>query len=215
MAYRTTLTRLNPCDPQIVAQLLEPRVQRGARVIDIGCGRGTTLAWLSKHTEYTLFGAEPDAELNAEARENCPAAVFACAGAEDLPFWDWTFDAALMECVFSLLKDPICAVNELNRVIKPQGIFVLTDLYTRSRDDLYVGQSAALPRYIYTRPTMETFFEKGGFALDSFYDQTTDLGSRLAQMFMDGIVRNCVDDETVKLLRQLKAGYGIWIWRKA
>jgi len=205
------LTCLNPCDPQTVAGLLTPLIEPDARVVDIGCGRGAALSWFSEHTGYALFGVEPDRGLNDLARENCTKAVIARAGAEDLPFGDWAFDAALMECVFSILDDPPAAVGELKRIVCRHGYVVLTDLYTRGGEDQYAGQSALL-RHIYTRRTMEAFFMRSGFALVRFLDRTVDMGSMIAQMFMDGVARDFVDDKTVKLLRQSRAGYGIWIW---
>lgn len=211
MVYGYPLTRLNPCDPRLLALLLERRVDRDARVADIGCGGGTTLAWLSKHSGYVLSGAEPDADLVAAARENCPTAAFVRAGAEALPFHDGAFDAALMECVFSLLEEPVAAVSEAKRIVRPGGVFVLTDLYARVKEDLSFKQNALL-RHIYSRQTIEAFFGGAGFTLDGFIDRTADMGSLIAQMIMDGAELDCVDEETVKYLRRAEACYGIWIW---
>jgi ubiquinone/menaquinone biosynthesis C-methylase UbiE len=206
---------LNPCDPQFVAQVLAPRAPRHASLVDIGCGRGATLAWLSEHSDYALHGVEPDKSLIAEARENCPAATIALAGADALPFGDSTFDAALMECVFSLLDAPLSAIDELSRVIRPQCALALTDLYSRSGIDLDVRQSSSLLGHVYAKATIDAFFEGGGFKLETFIDRTADMGTMMAQMIMDGAAGDCLDDETIKLLRRAKAGYGIWIWKNS
>lgn len=213
MVYGETLTRLNPCDPQMIAHLLGLLVGPGAHVADVGCGRGVTLAWLSKHTGYALFGAEPERGLYDEAHENCPEAVIARAAADDLPFADQGFDAVLMECVFSLLDSPEAAAKEISRITRRQGALLLTDLFTQAEEDIDVEKSDLL-RYIYTKQSVETFFENSGFVLDQFIDRTADIQTMIAQMIMDGAGGDFLSDETRRLLRQAKAGYGIWIFQK-
>jgi len=211
--YGRVLTCLNPCDPQIVAQLLKDCVGRDACIADIGCGRGTTLAWLSEHTDYMLFGTEPDRRLHDEALINCPKVAIAHSRAEDLPFGDWVFDAAIMECVFSIVDDPAAAICELNRIIRKNGVFLLTDLFTRGESDVSVGESPLL-RFLYTKNTINSLFMYGGFSLCGFYDRTLDMGSMIAQMFMDGVARDYIGDDTRKLLKRSSAGYGIWVFAK-
>lgn len=213
MTYGQSLACLNPCDPQFMSQLLEPRIGRDARVVDVGCGRGATLAWLSAHTGYFLAGVEPDSVLYQEARANCPAAELSPAGAEALPFADRSFHAALMECVFSLLEEPARAAGELKRILMPQGIVLLSDVYTRLSEGIYFGQNAIF-RNIYAKQTLESFFIHCGFSLDGFFDRTADMGSMIAQMLMDATARDCLDGETIRRLRQAKTAYGIWLWRK-
>jgi ubiquinone/menaquinone biosynthesis C-methylase UbiE len=204
---------MNPCDPQTVANLLEPLIKPDARVADVGCGRGATLAWLSKHFGYALFGAEPDRFLYDEARVNCPAATIVCAGADDLPFADEAFDAVLMECAFSLVERPAVAAGEISRIISRQGVFLLTDLFTQTEEDIRI-ENNELFRFFYTKHTCEMYFEKSGFVLESFLDQTAVIRSMIAQMLMDGKEEGFVGDEARALLRQVKARYGIWVYRK-
>ena len=47
---------------------------------------------------------------------------FQIAGAQDLPFADNSFDAAIMALVISFVPDPAKAVSEMARVVRPGGM---------------------------------------------------------------------------------------------
>ena len=49
------------------------------------------------------------------------APSFARPGAQELPFPDDSFDAAVMPLVISFVPDPVQAVAEMERVVKPGG----------------------------------------------------------------------------------------------
>ena len=213
MTYGETLACLNPCDPQTVAQILAPHLFPGASVADIGCGRGAMLRRLSASGGYVLYGAEPDEALCAQASLTCPDAEIACAGADRLPYADGALDAAILECVFSLLESPTDAVGELARVIRPGGVLLLSDLYARAGEGITLTGHELL-RFVYAEDAVEGFFCGGNFVFTSFTDRTKDLQTMVAQMMMDGTDCDCFDEATIRLLRQIKAGYGIWLFRR-
>ena len=211
--YIEGISALNPCDAQTVYELLLSRLNARASVADIGCGRGDTLAYLSARTSFELFGAEPDEGLLAAARERCPGAGIVRASAQALPFTGGSFDAVLMECVFSLTEEPETAAKEAHRVLRGSGICLVTDVYCTGKQSHYIGQSDLL-RNIYTKASIEAYFTQQTFTLDYFTDRTHDLQTMLAKMIMDDTTENCLGQETMHLLRRIKARYGIWIFRK-
>ena len=217
MVYSEAWPSLNPCDPQMIKELLSAYANPDLPYMvtaDIGCGRGDTLACLSEQTKYKLYGTDLDTALLDRARVICPDATFMEGSADNLPFSDGLLDIAILECVFSLLDEPTKAAKELARVIKDGGVLLLSDLYTQAAEDVYIGTSECLG-HVYTRQTLESLIAQGGFRLLAFYDRTSDLRGMMAQMIMSGTSIDCIDEESRRLLRQAKAGYGIWIWGRA
>ncbi|MBB5161721.1 class I SAM-dependent methyltransferase [Mycobacterium sp. AZCC_0083] len=94
------------------------------RVIELGAGNGLNFAHYPS-TVDEVVAIEPDNSLRALAEEaaenaNIPVQVIA-AHADDLPFGDSTFDAAIASLVLCSVPDPRSALTELRRVLKPTG----------------------------------------------------------------------------------------------
>jgi len=204
-SLRDTGDVLNPCAPETVAGLLPD----GARILDIGCGEGRLLQYLEENG-WLSVGAEPDAGRALKARQNCPRTWIVNARAEALPFPAGSFNAAVMECAFSLC-DPEAAVSELCRVLAPGGTAVITDLYASG--DQAVLEKSTMVRNIYPKDVVEAFFGRG-FILKSFEDHTHELTEMFAQMILDGTVCGCVAPEELATLRSARPRYGIWLWTR-
>ncbi len=101
----------------------------GARVLDVGCGLGTTVAYLVDRCGLRAVGLDASLARVADARTARPDLDFVEGRAERLPFDDGSFDAATAECVLSTLIDPASALAELRRVLGGGGVLLLTDLY--------------------------------------------------------------------------------------
>jgi len=114
-----------------------------ARVLDVGCGAGTTVAHLVDDLGLRAFGIDASAAQVARAREARADLDFFVARAESLPFADGAFDAVLAECVLSTLGDARAALGEMTRVLARGGCLLVTDVYTRGGSD--VRPPAGLP----------------------------------------------------------------------
>ena len=210
MSYGEELRQLNPCDPAWNAGRLAALCPMGGALLDVGCGRGATLAELARQENWNLFGLDPDPAMAARAAENCPAACIRTGGAEAIPFADASFDAVLMECVFSLLDDPAETARELRRVLRPGGVLLLTDLWARGEESgLCHG---VLIRRVDTRADLERPFRAAGLTLLDFEDRSEDMKAMLIRMILDGTACTYMEEETRAVLRRCRAGYGIWVW---
>jgi SAM-dependent methyltransferase len=95
-------------------------VRDGARVLDVGCGRGDLCAAAATRGARVVGVDLADGMLRA-AREAHPELDFRRADAEELPFGAASFDAALAAFVVNHLPHPERAAAELRRVLAPGG----------------------------------------------------------------------------------------------
>jgi ubiquinone/menaquinone biosynthesis C-methylase UbiE len=97
-------------------------VSPGQSVVEVGCGPGALTTVLAEivGTE-NVAGVDPSEPFVAGARARVPGADLRVASAEELPFEDGTFDAALSQLVFPFLDDPARAVAEMRRVTRATG----------------------------------------------------------------------------------------------
>ncbi len=93
------------------------------RVLDVGSGTGLNFAYYSSEAE--IVGIEPDPYMlrRAQARADRLGRHVKLLGdgAEQLPFPDGSFDAAVATLVFCTIADPERALGELRRVLRPGG----------------------------------------------------------------------------------------------
>ena len=95
----------------------------GQRVLDVGCGPGAlTSALVNRLGAESVSAVEPSASFAAAARERLPGVDVRQSPAEQLPFPDGTFDAALAQLVVHFMSDPVQGLREMGRVTRPGGV---------------------------------------------------------------------------------------------
>ncbi|MGD9702721.1 MAG: class I SAM-dependent methyltransferase [Acidimicrobiia bacterium] len=111
---------------RLLAQELGPRLVPSGRFLDAGGGTGATGAWLADHGELVATDFFPLA-LHAYRTLHPNVHEYVAADVQQQPFADGSFDAAL--CVTVLchqsIPDPVVAVRELARVVRPGGVVCL------------------------------------------------------------------------------------------
>ena len=93
-------------------------VQRGERVLDVGCGAGTTTAELAR-LGARATGTDISAPLIARARERHPECEFVLADAQTHAFTG--FDAVFSRFGVMFFDDPIAAFANLARAVTANG----------------------------------------------------------------------------------------------
>jgi SAM-dependent methyltransferase len=97
-------------------------VGRGQRVLDVGCGPGALTAELvSRAGADAVSAVEPSASFVAAVRERLPEVDVRQSPAEQLPFPDGAFDAAMAQLVVHFMTDPVTGLREMGRVTRPGG----------------------------------------------------------------------------------------------
>src|SRR3954469_6569802 len=92
------------------------------RAVDVGCGPGGLTAVLAQRAGAENVAAIDPAPQFAEAcAERHPGADVRVGVAEELPWDDASFDAALACLVIAFMNDPDRGVREMARVTRPGG----------------------------------------------------------------------------------------------
>lgn len=109
---------------QRTAELLQPRP--GGRYLELGTGTGADALAVAARFDARVVGADSSSAMIEEARRRgLEDAVVADAHA--LPFEPESFDGAWADRTFQHLADPVAALAELVRVVKPGGRIVVVD----------------------------------------------------------------------------------------
>lgn len=100
----------------------------GERVLDVACGTGLvtlrvaeTVGAAGAVVGTDIAGEMIEAAARAAAARGLDHVRFERADAEDLPFWDGCFDAALCGLGLMYVPDPVRALGEMRRVLRPGG----------------------------------------------------------------------------------------------
>lgn len=114
---------------EIPAMVRALGIPSGARILEVGCGRGIALPVLARLCEPTrLVGLDIDPELLAEAavnlREQGTEAELIAADARRMPFEDGAFDVIVDFGTLFHIARPQAASAEIARVLAPGGTFV-------------------------------------------------------------------------------------------
>ena len=104
-------------DPRIAARV-HAALGDAATVLNVGAGAGSY-----EPTDRDVTAVEPSAAMRAQRPAHLPAAIDAVA--EDLPFEDRSFDAAMAMITVHQWPDPLAGLAELRRVTRG-SVVVLT-----------------------------------------------------------------------------------------
>jgi ubiquinone/menaquinone biosynthesis C-methylase UbiE len=109
--------------PTLAAALADAAsVREGMRVLDVGCGPGGLTRELAARVGAVNVAAiDPAPQFTAACRDRNPGADVRVGMAEELPWADGEFDAALSALVLGFMRDPDQGVREMARVTRPGG----------------------------------------------------------------------------------------------
>ena len=148
-------------------------VQEDDTILDVGCGGGAALARLSKRiktghltgVDYSAVSVEQSRSFNSADVESGKMEILE-GSVEALPFPDEAFGKVVTVESFYFWPDPVENLKEVRRVLKPDGVFLLTaDIY--QKDGLSEEALANIEKYELRNPTPEEFeslFRAAGFS---------------------------------------------------
>jgi SAM-dependent methyltransferase len=116
-------------------------LDRGASVLDVGCGSGDLLAYL-EHQGFSTAGIDPAPGMVRLARGRAPGADIRSGGAEDLPWPDDSFDLVTAVNALQLADDTDDALAEMVRVTVPGGVVAVVNWAGSDDNDLDTLEAA-------------------------------------------------------------------------
>jgi len=97
-------------------------VAPGHRVLDVGCGPGAlTDVLVATVGAERVAAVDPSTPFMEHTAARLPDVDVRLAAAEDLPYPDGAFDAALAQLVVHFMADPVVGLREMGRVTRPGG----------------------------------------------------------------------------------------------
>ena len=122
-----------PDDDAVLKELLDflpVNARAGLKVLEVGSGDGTRLAWLKNNLNADCFGIEPSAKAVAAARAK---GINAQQGTADaLRFENQSFDIVIFGfCLYLCDREDLFRIaSEADRVLRSPGWLVVMDFYS-------------------------------------------------------------------------------------
>lgn len=103
-------------------------LNRGAAILDIGCGTGLPIARALADAGFALWGVDASPTMLAAFRRNLPSADAACEAVQTSRFFDRRFDGAIATGLIFLLDetDQRALFHRVRGALRPGGHFLFS-----------------------------------------------------------------------------------------
>ena len=186
----------------------------GARVLDAGCGFGSSLE-LFLEKGFAPVGMDLSLPNLAETAGHVPEARILSGDICRIPLAGSCLDAVVCECVLSLAQSPSRALSEFQRVLVPGGKLLLSDIYSRAGgfSPIENGQAQTCLANMRSLDELQSLLAGAGFSVLEMEDHTAGLNQLAGQMIfdhgtMDGFWSSCLKDDCCQdRIRAARPGY--------
>jgi ubiquinone/menaquinone biosynthesis C-methylase UbiE len=121
------------------------------RVLEVGIGSGRNLEFYDSKKVSEVLGLDPSSELKSKARKrvaDCPVPVsFVGLRGEEIPLETASVDTVLFTYTLCSIPEPIAALGEMRRVLKPGGQLLFCEHGKAPDDDVAQFQARLEPTW--------------------------------------------------------------------
>ena len=140
-AWYAKITQKDSQRHQWGAEQSAKQIPAGSRVLEVAPGPGYFCIALAKMGDFQITGLDISKSFVEIARKNASKAGvkvdFREGNASDLPFNNETFDFIICQAAFKNFSEPVRAIREMHRVLKPGRKALIIDLRSdASREEI-------------------------------------------------------------------------------
>ncbi len=158
---------------------------RGSRILDVACGTGTTLNYLTHQQKLSAVGLDISWDILQMGRSKHSGLIQVQADATSIPLEDGSCDAVIVECALSLTGKVDKTIGEIRRVLRPAGRLIITDIFIRELKDAAgldcLAGSDCLSG-VMTEELISGILIRNGFFQKFWQDYTNELKKWMAEM---------------------------------
>lgn len=142
------------------------REKRIGRLLDIGCASGAFLLNMGQYPGWELFGVDQNSYAVALARRSGLDVHQGSLVDADYP--DNFFDVITLWAVLEHVPDPTATLNEIHRILKPDGLLLLRVPNLSSWDarlfgSMWVGLDAPRHLFVFSPRALTSLLKQTGF----------------------------------------------------
>ena len=180
---------------QLMASHLVKHIPSGGQVLEIAPGPGYFCLELAKLGNFQITGLDISQSFVDIARKNAAAAgvkaQFRQGDAANMPFEKETFDFLFCQAAFKNFSQPVKAIAEMYRVLRPGGTGVIVDLRRdASRADIdHAVKDMGLGRIdeMFTKWTFRAMLLKSAYSVDEMKSMVAQTPFRQCQIDVSDI----------------------------
>jgi ubiquinone/menaquinone biosynthesis C-methylase UbiE len=178
----------------MVKQLIE-KIPTNGKVLEIAPGPGYFCIELARLGNYKIAGLDISKSFVEIARKNAADAGlkidFQQGNASALPFEDNTFDFTFCQAAFKNFSEPVKAIVEMYRVLRPGGVSVIADLRRDASpaeiDREVAGMGLGRINQFMVRWTFDQMLLKSAYRVDEMKSMVSQTPFGKCQIKVDGV----------------------------
>ncbi len=177
------------------AESVAERVPAGGSILDLAAGPGYLAIEMAKLGGYRVFGLDISKTFVRIATENAQAegvpVGFRQGNASHMPYEDESFDFVVCRAAFKNFADPVGALNEVHRVLRPGGKASIFDLRAESSHDeidaLVRRMNLSAVSAFWTKMTFRFFLLKSAYSEEAIKAVAAQSRFGTCELLHDGV----------------------------
>ena len=180
---------------KLMAKQLVEKIPANGKVLEIAPGPGYFCIELAKLGNYQITGLDISKSFVEIARKNAIEAGlkidFREGNASAMPFQDNTFDFTFCQAAFKNFSEPVKAIAEMYRVLRPGGLSVIADLRREaSREEIdreVKGMGLGRVNQFLVRWTFDQMLLKSAYSVDEMKKMVAQTPFKKYEINADGV----------------------------